>query len=54
MPRLARAAVPGVAHHLTQRGVARHDVFLCDANREVYLRLAALSLETFRVRLLAY
>jgi REP element-mobilizing transposase RayT len=54
MPRLARAVVPGVAHHLTQRGVDQRDVFLCDTNRQVYPRLAALSLETFQVRVLAY
>lgn len=54
MPRMARAVVPGIAHHITQRGVDRREVFLCDAQWEVYLRLAALSLETFQVRVLAY
>jgi putative transposase len=51
---MARAVVPGIAHHLTQRGVDRRDVFLSDEQREVYLRLAALSLKMFEVRALAY
>jgi putative transposase len=51
---MARAVVPGIAHHLTQRGVDRRDVFPSDEQREVYLRLAALSLKTFEVRALAY
>ena len=54
MPRMARAVIPGVAHHLTQRGVNRQDVFFSDTNREVYLRLAAWCLSEFRVRPLAY
>ena len=27
MPRLARAVIPGLPHHVTQRGVQRRDVF---------------------------
>lgn len=54
MPRLPRAVLPGVPHHLTQRGVNRQDVFLSDTNRHVYLKLAAWSFETYAVKPLAY
>lgn len=39
MPRLARLVVPGMPHHVTQRGNYRRDVFLNDANRRLYLEL---------------
>ena len=28
MPRIARAVIPGIAHHVTQRGNRREDIFL--------------------------
>jgi len=37
MVREARIVVPGVAHHVTQRGNNRQDVFFVDADRRVYL-----------------
>jgi putative transposase len=39
MPRLARIVVPGVPHHVTQRGNNRQDVFFVDDDRRVYLSL---------------
>jgi REP-associated tyrosine transposase len=39
MPRIARVVVPGVLHHITQRGNNRQDVFLTDDDREFYLNL---------------
>ncbi len=39
MPRLARATAVGCAHHVTQRGNNRQDVFLADEDRRVYLEL---------------
>ena len=39
MPRIARVVVPGVLHHVTQRGNNRQDVFLTDGDREFYLGL---------------
>jgi putative transposase len=39
MPRLARTVVPGCAHHITQRGNNRQDVFFVDDDRHVYLHL---------------
>jgi putative transposase len=39
MPRLARAIAVGCAHHVTQRGNNRQDVFFVDDDRRVYLEL---------------
>jgi len=41
MARLARIVVPGVAHHVIQRGVRRMDVFRESADYECYLSLLA-------------
>ena len=41
MPRAARVAIPGCAHHLTQRGNNRQPVFFVDDDRRVYLELLA-------------
>jgi putative transposase len=39
MPRVARVVIPGVPHHVTQRGNNRQDVFYTDDDRRHYLRL---------------
>jgi len=39
MPRLARVVVPGLPHHVVQRGNRRQDVFFSDEDREAYLAL---------------
>lgn len=39
MPRMARVVVPGVPHHLTQRGNRRENVFFCDDDRQHFLQL---------------
>ncbi len=36
---MARVVVPGVPHHVTQRGVRRNDVFFCKSDYELYIRL---------------
>jgi putative transposase len=38
MPRIARVVVPGLAHHVTQRGNNHEDVFFTDDDRRFYLR----------------
>lgn len=38
---MARVVVPGVPHHVTQRGNNRQDVFFCDDDRLAYLRMLA-------------
>ena len=37
MLRVARIVVPGMPHHITQRGNNRHDVFFVDYDRRRYL-----------------
>ena len=37
MARQARIVLPGVAHHVTQRGKNRQDIFFVDDDRRVYL-----------------
>lgn len=39
MPRIARVVVPGVAHHVTQRGVRKMQVFFSDRDRSLYVHL---------------
>jgi len=39
MPRLARIVLPGMPHHITQRGNNRQDVFFVDADRIKYLEI---------------
>ena len=39
MPRLARLVVPGVPHHVTQRGNRRQPTFFGEADYALYLRL---------------
>ena len=39
MPRVARIVIADVAHHITQRGNNRQDVFFVDEDRQVYLDL---------------
>ncbi len=41
MARLARIVIPGVAHHVTQRGNRRLPVFFTDEDRSAYLSLIA-------------
>lgn len=45
MPRFARLVVPGLPHHVTQRGNRRQPVFFSDADYRLYLRLLAASCE---------
>lgn len=54
MPRMARAVLAGVPHHLTQRGVNRQTVFLTDGDRRIYLELVLESAQRFSVELLGY
>jgi putative transposase len=41
MPRTPRIVIPGVPHHITQRGNNREDVFFVDDDRRAYLRILA-------------
>lgn len=54
MPRIARQIVPGVAHHIVQRGNRQQDIFFSDADRIFYLRHLSTACEERRVRCLAW
>ncbi len=41
MARLARIAIPGLPHHVTQRGNRREAIFFEDGDHETYLDLLA-------------
>jgi putative transposase len=41
MARLARLVVPGMPHHITQRGNCRQQTFFNDGDYEAYLKLMA-------------
>ena len=54
MPRIARVVVPGLPHHVTQRGNRRADVFLCDRDRGRYLSMLADYRARYGLRVWAY
>ncbi|HEY0131162.1 MAG TPA: transposase [Allosphingosinicella sp.] len=45
MPRPARIVLPGIAHHVVQRGNRRQRLFFDDGDRRAYLKLLAAALE---------
>lgn len=54
MPRMARVVLPGMPHHVTQRGSRRWNVFQDDADRRSYVDIFRDSAERFRLRIHAY
>lgn len=54
MPRTARIVIPGCAHHITQRGNNRQDVFFVDDDRRAYLEILKLQSERFGLEVLGY
>ena len=54
MARLARVVIPGVAHHITQRGNRRLPVFFSDDDRRTYLGLVAQACAAQGVQCLAW
>ncbi len=54
MARRLRIVIPGLAHHLTQRGNHRQTIVFCDHDRTVFLELLRKALTTHGVSLLAY
>ena len=54
MARLARVVIPGIAHHVTQRGNRRLQTFFYDAGYTAYLDLMASSCSSACVAVLAY
>jgi putative transposase len=54
MPRIARVIVPGMPHHVTQRGNMRANVFHSDRDRTHYLELLGEYSRKYAVRIWAY
>jgi REP element-mobilizing transposase RayT len=51
---MARAIAVGCAHHITQRGNNRQDVFMVDDDREVYLQILAEQAGRYGLEILGY
>lgn len=54
MPRAARIVIPGIPHHITQRGNRRQDVFFKDENRETYLGWLSSYCAAQKIEILTY
>ena len=54
MARLARMVIPGVPHHVTQRGNRRERIFFEAGDEQIYLDLMSAQLERHRVECWAY
>jgi len=54
MPRVARIVIPGLPHHVTQRGNNRQDVFFVDDHRRAYLELLKEQSEAHDLQVLGY
>ena len=54
MPRKSRCIEPEVAHHVTQRGVDKQNVFFSCGDRSTYLNLIEENLASCGVRVLAW
>jgi len=54
MPRLARTIAVGCAHHITQRGNNRQDVFFVDQDRQVYLQMLAEQASKYALEVVGY
>jgi len=54
MPRIARIVIAGVAHHITQRGNNRQDVFFVDDDRHMYLDLLHIQCQRYGLSVTGY
>ena len=54
MPRSSRIVIEGCAHHVSQRGNNRQDVFFVDDDRRVFLDLLAEASKRFGVAVDGY
>jgi putative transposase len=54
MPRIARVVVPGLPHHVTQRGNRRVETFRSDKDRRIYLMLIGEYADRHRLDVWAY
>jgi len=54
MPRQARIVIPGIAHHVTQRGNNQQDIFFVENDRRVFLKYLKESANQFQLSVTAY
>lgn len=54
MPRMARVVVPGLPHHITQRGNYQQNIFSDDRDRKVYLKWLNKYSKQYKLKLLVY
>lgn len=54
LARLARVVLPGVPHHITQRGVRSIDVFHQDGDRQFYCELVRSARDDYGITVLSY
>ena len=54
MARRSRPVIPGLPHHVTQRGSRRGPVFFREEDREIYLRLLKQYTDEYSVQVLGY
>ncbi len=54
MPRIARVTVPGIPHHVTQRGNRRQPVFFKEGDRRSYLQILSEQSKRYGVTFWAY
>lgn len=54
MARIARVVIPGLAHHVVQRGVRKMNVFFSDGDHREYLKMLAEQGERFGVKYFAW
>jgi putative transposase len=54
MPRIARIVIPGIPHHITQRGNNRQDVFFLEDDRRHYLDILRVQSAKWGMEVLAY
>lgn len=54
LSRLPRVVIPGLPHHVTQRGNRRQTAFFSDNDFELYLQLMALACRSYHVDIWAY
>ncbi|OIP35221.1 MAG: transposase [Deltaproteobacteria bacterium CG_4_9_14_3_um_filter_44_9] len=54
MARIARVVIPGIPHHITQRGNRRMQTFFCDDDYQEYMSMMSASCRRYEVDVWAY
>ena len=54
MPRIARLVIPGIPHHVIQRGNRRQQVFFSDDDKSLYHRILQVQAEKKGIHFWAY